>query len=152
MLYSFTQLRFQFPLDIFLRGSTNLCSLVTSDRIQGNGMELCQGRFRLDIRKKLFTQKVVGHWKRLPREVVTAPSLLELKEHLDNTLRHMVGFLGCPVQGRKLDLMILTTQDTLWFCDLAGCSINSNTNQILGPSVPVEQLGGMAIKRMQIQK
>lgn len=30
---------------------------------------------------------------------------------------------------------------------LAGCSIYSNTNWIVGPSVPVEQLGGMAIKK-----
>lgn len=30
---------------------------------------------------------------------------------------------------------------------LAGCSIYSNTNWILGPSVPVEQLDGMVIKK-----
>ena len=31
--------------------------------------------FRLDIRKKVFTQSVVMHWNRLPKEVVDAPSL-----------------------------------------------------------------------------
>ncbi|KFO58683.1 hypothetical protein N302_05043, partial [Corvus brachyrhynchos] len=51
-----------------------------------NGLKLCQGRFRLDIRKSFFTQRVVGHWNRLSREVVTAPSLIETKRHLDNTL------------------------------------------------------------------
>ncbi|KFO56192.1 hypothetical protein N302_00184, partial [Corvus brachyrhynchos] len=48
-----------------------------------NGLKLCQGRFRLDIRKRFFTQRVVGHWNRVPREAVTAPSLTELKKRLD---------------------------------------------------------------------
>lgn len=60
-------------------------------------------RFRLDIRKMFFTQGVVRLWNRLPREAGTAQSPAELKKCLDNSLRHMVGFLECPVQGQELD-------------------------------------------------
>ena len=48
------------------------------------------GRFRLDIRSKFFTQRVVMLWNRLPKEVVDAPSLEAFKARLDAALGSLV--------------------------------------------------------------
>ncbi|KFV05341.1 hypothetical protein N340_13711, partial [Tauraco erythrolophus] len=55
-----------------------------------NGFKQKEGRFRLDIRKKFFTLRVMRYWNRLPREVVDAPSLAVFKARLDEALGNLV--------------------------------------------------------------
>ena len=57
--------------------------------------------FRLDIRKKFFTQRVVTPGNSLPEEVVDAPSLEAFKATLDVALGSLVCWLATlHVAGR----------------------------------------------------
>ena len=96
---------FQYLKETYKQEGEGLFTRVDSDRTGGNGFKLRQGRFRLAVRRKFFTQKVVMHWNRLPKEVVDAPSLEAFKARLDVVLDSLVWWLATlPIAGRlKLD-------------------------------------------------
>ena len=52
---------FQYMNGVYKQEGEWLFMGVDSDRTRGNGFKLRQGRFRLDIRRKFFTQRVVTH-------------------------------------------------------------------------------------------
>jgi len=86
----FKFLDFQYPKKAYKKAGEKLFTRACSDRTRGNAFKLKDGRFRLDIRKKFFTRRVVRHWHRLSREAVDAPSLAVFKARLDVALSNLV--------------------------------------------------------------
>ena len=71
--------------------------------MRGNGLSLCQKRFRLDSRKNFFSKGMVRQWHRLPREVVQSPSLEGFKKRGDVAQRDMVSGHGVGGLMVRLD-------------------------------------------------
>ena len=81
---------FQYLKGAYKREGSKLLERGDNSRTRGNGLELREGRFQLDVRGKLFAVRVVRCWNRLPREVVDAPSLEVFKARLDGALGSLV--------------------------------------------------------------
>ena len=81
---------FQFLKGAYKKDGDQLFSRACYDRTRGNGFKLKKRRFRLGIRKTIFTMRVVKHCNRLPREVVDAPSLETFKARLDRALSNLI--------------------------------------------------------------
>ena len=81
---------FQFLKRDYKRERNQLFTWVDSNRTRGNGFKLTEGRFRLDVKGKFFTERMVRHWNRLPKEAVDALSLEVFKAGLDGALSNLV--------------------------------------------------------------
>ena len=68
-----------------------------------DGFELKEGRFRLDMRKKVFMIRMVRQWHRLPREVVD-PHPWRQPRSIWRGSEHPDGAVGVPVHCRGVGL------------------------------------------------
>jgi len=57
---------FQYLKGAYRKDEDNHFSRACCDRTRSNGFVLREGGFRLDIRKKFFSIRVVKHWNRFP--------------------------------------------------------------------------------------
>ena len=81
---------FQYLKRAYKEEGSQLFERVGNSRTRGNGFKLKEGRFRLDVRGKFFTMRVIRCWNRLPRDVVDAPSLEVFKAMLNGALGSLV--------------------------------------------------------------
>lgn len=65
-------------------------ALLPNNRTCRNVLKLCQGWFRLNIRKNSSKKRVVKQWNRMPKQVVESLSLEILKRCVDVALGDIV--------------------------------------------------------------
>ena len=77
---------FRYLKGAYKQEGNQLFERVDNSRTRGNVLKLRERRFRLDVRGKFFTERVVRCWNSLAREVVDVPSLEVFKTRLDGAL------------------------------------------------------------------
>jgi len=88
--FQFLIAAFQHLKGLYKQERNQLFTWVDSDRTRGNGFKLKEGRFRLHVKGKYFTERVVRCWIRLLREVGDVPSKEEFKTKLDGALSNLI--------------------------------------------------------------
>jgi len=88
----------------YRKNGENIFSRACGNRTRSNSFKLREGRFILDIRKKIFMIRVVKHWPRLPREVVEAPPLEPFQVRLDGALSNLIWLKMSLLTGEPDDL------------------------------------------------
>jgi len=78
------------PRGAYKKAGEGLFTRAYSDRTRGHGFKLKEAGFRLEIRKKFFTRRLVRPRNRLPRKAVDAPSLEAFKARLDGALSNLI--------------------------------------------------------------
>ena len=77
-----------------------LFPLVGESRTRGHSLKIRGSRFRTELRRNFFTQRVVNLWNSLPSETVEAPSLNIFKKKIDSFLKNK-GIKGYGVRAGK---------------------------------------------------
>ncbi|KFV19839.1 hypothetical protein N340_04345, partial [Tauraco erythrolophus] len=81
---------FQYLKGTYRKAGEGLFTRVSTDRTRENGFKLKENRFRLGVRKKFFSMRVVRLWNKFPRDDVDAPSLEVFKARLDGALSNLI--------------------------------------------------------------
>jgi len=101
---------FQYPKGAYKKARKGLFIRACRDRTRGNDFKLKEGRFRLDIRKKFFTIRVVRHWNWLLREAVAAPFPGTVEGQVEWDFKQPGLTAGVPAHGRLESLWYLPIQ------------------------------------------
>ena len=96
---------FQYLKGAYRKAGEELFMRACSNKMRGKDFKLGEGRFKLGIRNKFFSVKVVRHWNRLLRAFVNVPSLEAFKTRLDGTLSNLVQ-RDVPAYSREIGIRL----------------------------------------------